>query len=668
MHSQFLCSPCQNFISWTKNPNLPSEANFMIPYKPNFEALEVSAAQCPLCQYVFRVVLNGKPRYSGHEPIRVSYRIFAEVKNRSERYLIHVTWVEDLPFPSAGPRDPVYYLAHPQSIESRVMWQENMPSFESRLNAISKWLSDCDCHHTRCVETPSVRPRRLLDLEEAERTKRIRLIETSASVGTDVRYATLSHCWGPKTSKPPLKTTLENITHHYKGISLDDLNLNFRDAVVIAIKLGVQYIWIDSLCIIQDDYSDWETEAEKMADIYRQSYINIAASAAHDAHGGIVDLSFLHISKDIPTAVIRYSPGAPTVRYTGDGSCEELMIRPSALKQEYRELLSRKSSPYFARGWVLQEVALAPRTVYFTTDQIMWQCRELFESEDGTWSAKNVIPALDYSFTVENCFDFTSKVRAYSLWQMWLKSYATRELTYPSDAAAAAAGLINYYKSATGHTPMLGLWKETLHADLKWSVRGGPFKGSRPSNKLPTSSFPSWSWLCMLPRGESGVGFQNIIYYDKIVPSLRIEEWEEKWSGPAFTSKLEYAKLVISTFVQDGMLSVTQKGDAKVEVNGSRAWQQFPTIEYQLPLGSKHAVKLAHIEQAIYRHNDGKAFQYRDSYLVLRMAASDPPRYERLGFGELDCFSMDDNVDKPGPTGHLERHFKESDRQSIELV
>lgn len=462
------------------------------------------------------------------------------------------------------------------------------------------------------------------------------------------------------------------LTDYKKGIPLDDLNLNFKDAVLISIKLGVQYIWIDSLCIIQDDSSDWEIEAGKMADIYRQSHINLAASAAHDAHGGMVDLSSLSISKAIPTAVIRYRSTDATVRYAADvpndGPDDELMIRPSSLKQEYRDLLSHKTSPYFARGWVLQEVALAPRTIYFTTDQIMWQCRELFESEDGTWSAENVIPALDYSFTVENCFDFTSKARAYNLWQMWLQSYATRELTYSSDAAAAAAGLINYYKSATGHTPMLGLWKETLYADLKWAIRGRPFKGTEPSHSRPTSNFPSWSWLCMLPRGQSGTGFQNVIFHDKIIPSLRIEEYEEKWSGPAFTSKLEYVKLVISTFVQDGVLSFTKKGDATIEVNGSCAWQQYPTIEYELPQSSEYAVKLAHIEQIIYRHKDGKAYQYRDSFLVLRLAANDPPRYERLGYGELDCFSLDDSVDRPGPTGHLERHFEESDRQSIELV
>ncbi|PKK54946.1 hypothetical protein CI102_229 [Trichoderma harzianum] len=112
--NQFLCSLCQSFITWTKIPNLTSEAGFETPYKPSFEALEASAAHCPLCQHAFRNVLNGKPRYDGREPTPVSYRIFAEVNTGSERRLMNVTWVEDLPFSSAGPRDPVYYLAHPE--------------------------------------------------------------------------------------------------------------------------------------------------------------------------------------------------------------------------------------------------------------------------------------------------------------------------------------------------------------------------------------------------------------------------------------------------------------------------------------------------------------------------------------------------------------------------
>ncbi|PTB49117.1 hypothetical protein M431DRAFT_500507 [Trichoderma harzianum CBS 226.95] len=666
--NQFLCSLCQSFITWTKIPNLTSEAGFETPYKPSFEALEASAAHCPLCQHAFRNVLNGKPRYDGREPTPVSYRIFAEVNTGSERRLMNVTWVEDLPFSSAGPRDPVYYLAHPENIKNRILWREKVPSFNSRLKAVSEWMSECDCHHTRCIEKPTLRPQRLLDLSDVEDSKVVRLIETSTSVEIDVRYSTLSHCWGPPTSEPPLKTTSTNINNHYMGIPVENLNLNFRDAVFISVKLGLRYLWIDSLCIIQDDHRDWEMEAAKMVDIYRQSYINLAASAAHDAHGGIIDVSSLHISRRTTTTVVRHSLASPAAASLAGELYEEFMIRPTTLKEESRKLLSRSSSPYFARGWVLQEVALAPRTMYFTTDQMMWQCRHLFESEDGTCSSSGGVPALTYAYSTSEIFDFTKKQKAFSIWQVWLKSYVTRELSYPSDVAAAAAGLINYYQSATGYTPMLGLWKETLYADLQWSISGGHFQDAPPRN-----NFPSWSWLSLLPCGNPGVSFDDITYLGSTAQFLRIEEWEEKWSGLPFTSTLQFSKLVISTITQDGILSVPSAesetvSSVKVEVQGSCIWYDYPKIEYQLPVGSKQAVKVAHHEQTIFRYDTtGIARSFRDSYLVIRMTTDNPPRYQRLGTGKIYTF-IDEKVDTWSPTGHLERHFKESDRQSIELV
>lgn len=118
------------------------------------------------------------------------------------------------------PYRSIYQMLKDKSgVRSRALWQESSPSFESRLKAISVWLSDCECRHTRCVEKPSVMPRRLLDLKEVETSKMVRLVETSTTVDMDARYATLSHCWGPMRSKPPLITTSENINRHYKGIS-----------------------------------------------------------------------------------------------------------------------------------------------------------------------------------------------------------------------------------------------------------------------------------------------------------------------------------------------------------------------------------------------------------------------------------------------------------------
>jgi Heterokaryon incompatibility protein (HET) len=71
------------------------------------------------------------------------------------------------------------------------------------------------------------------------------------------------------------------------GFSIEDMPLTFQNAVVIARKLSVDYIWIDSLCIRQDDPLDWEVEVKKMVGVYSGSYCNIAATAASNAYMGL---------------------------------------------------------------------------------------------------------------------------------------------------------------------------------------------------------------------------------------------------------------------------------------------------------------------------------------------------------------------------------------------
>ncbi|KAK5992343.1 hypothetical protein PT974_05747 [Cladobotryum mycophilum] len=663
-----LCSECQKFISWTKSLDLSLKDSLMVSYKPTFEALKDSATTCPLCQYVFQEVLRGKPRHTGDSKDSVSYRIFGDVSGIAGRRFIQVTWIEDLPFPSAGPRDPVYYLVYPEDIKNRVLWQNKTPSFESRLTTISEWIANCDHHHTLCTETPLAKPRRLLDLKDLEGSNKVKLVDTCSIVGVDIKYATLSHCWGPRTSKPPLRTLSTNLQSHFEGIPLNDLTLNFRDAVSISFKLGLRYLWIDSLCIIQDDTGDWEVEAAKMADIYRQSYINLAASAAHDAHGGIIGPSSLHLSKLRVTTVINCDfqhmadPGSALVHDV------EIMIRPGAVDESSLGLIRRESSPYFSRAWVLQEIALAPRTVYFTTDQMVWQCRHNFESEDGTWwSVRNA--ALNYGLASDYEHE-SMKTRYDETWTLWIESYATRQLTFASDAGAAAAGLINFHKGLTGYTPMLGLWKETLSTDLQWLLSYDFSVGAQPPPAPATSSFPTWSWLCVLPCGDPGVTLSPQGDFDSKPHSFRVEQWEERWSGPAFTSKLEHSKLVVSTLVLDGVLFAPSTKDwittnLKVKVQGDPSWSHHPDIQYSLPPGSKHAVKLVHLTQMIHRGEDSIAI--RDSYLVVRKKMDNPPRYERLGAGRIHV-SLDSSKVKWDATGHCDRYFKESDRQSIELV
>ena len=94
---------------------------------------------------------------------------------------------------------------------------------------------------------------------------------------------TLSHCWGTSRRLMATKETLKDLQG---GVAVSSLPETFRDAIVITRRLGIRYLWIDYLCIIQDDPQDWEREASKMADVYRNSYLTISAAASADSSSG----------------------------------------------------------------------------------------------------------------------------------------------------------------------------------------------------------------------------------------------------------------------------------------------------------------------------------------------------------------------------------------------
>ncbi|KAK4106598.1 HET-domain-containing protein, partial [Parathielavia hyrcaniae] len=124
---------------------------------------------------------------------------------------------------------------------------------------------------------------RLLDVGPPGRPREyVRLIET-ARVTPDGPYVTLSHCWGRASEVFKLET--RNREELLEQVPV--LPQTFEDAIVAAQRLGARYIWIDSLCIIQDDAQDWEKESSSVADVYRNAMCNIAASASHDSNGGL---------------------------------------------------------------------------------------------------------------------------------------------------------------------------------------------------------------------------------------------------------------------------------------------------------------------------------------------------------------------------------------------
>jgi len=154
-------------------------------------------------------------------------------------------------------------------------------------------IETCKSTHKLCASSRAaikILPTRVLDLSTIQTSEvaraTIRLLETGGSEG---QYMALSHCWGGDVS---FKTTRSSLAQMKSGFSVNELPQTFQEAIAITRGLGVNYLWIDALCIIQDDNHDWEIEAANMASVYSGSFLTLAATRANNGAEGILDLRY----------------------------------------------------------------------------------------------------------------------------------------------------------------------------------------------------------------------------------------------------------------------------------------------------------------------------------------------------------------------------------------
>ena len=227
------------------------------------------------------------------------------------------------------------------------------------------WINDCVENHGRCHENyPAHCPTRLLDLVRFWSSGDIVLVERVEDPDEYIPYTTLSHCWGASASGP-LTTTLANIASRKERIRFDELPLTFQDAVITTRKLKIPYLWIDSLCIVQDSPSDWEQEAARMAKVYAGSICTLSALGSEDSNGG-----FFRVAEKETDFVFRYdlSLGSQRIRVF---PCEP---NDSVL-----------DGPLMDRAWTLQERELSNRILHFSRNELLWECKTLRASVDLPW-------------------------------------------------------------------------------------------------------------------------------------------------------------------------------------------------------------------------------------------------------------------------------------------
>jgi hypothetical protein len=289
----------------------------------------------------------------------------------------------------------------------------------------------------------------------------------------------LSHCWGGVV---PIQLQLGNVKDWMNGgIAFDRLPKTFRDAVKIAKQLGCRYLWIDSMCIIQNCTKDWKQEASLMAEVYGHAYCTLAALSSKNSSEGC------RLNSNIQASL-----GSPYVELTEQHSPWRIRIFREPPRSWVDEFNGRAAdSPLRSRAWVLQEKELSNCTIYFAKNQLLWENGRQKATAQIPWEEVRMETRLEEPRMMYQDTKTGQIVgRGQHPWYELVEDYASRSLTVPTDKLVAFSGLAKSHHYS-GEQYLAGLWKSYLPAALLWRVKG--YAATRPAYLAP-----SWSWASLM--------------------------------------------------------------------------------------------------------------------------------------------------------------------------
>ncbi|CAD6443154.1 0ff965df-c0aa-415f-8b85-65222d292d4c [Sclerotinia trifoliorum] len=360
------------------------------------------------------------------------------------------------------------------------------PRNQNITSLVSSWISTCSHEHVYCNINYDTRfrPRRLIDVGKYGISPQ--LVEAEQGNDAFLRYLALTHCWG---NKMPEAATTKNKTLRRRLVSIPFKTLprTFRDAITFTRRLGLQYLWIDSLCIIQDSSQDWQQESAKMGKIYSHAYCTISAAAASNCEEGLFalhsELPLLPATSSTPEVLFKISfPG-------------------------WDSLFNK--STLIRRSWTLQERELSPRMLHFTKHTLLFECREARISDhnhqlnSNQWVLKSSLSRYFLNSSVR-CLDkihsgsVTSPhhdlvaEKYYELWRRMVQDYNSRQLTHRTDKFPALSGLALEFAYLLGDEYVAGLWRKDLVRGLCWK-----WSSNRTKKQSAIHYGPSWSWAKM---------------------------------------------------------------------------------------------------------------------------------------------------------------------------
>ncbi|KAH8808826.1 heterokaryon incompatibility protein-domain-containing protein [Xylogone sp. PMI_703] len=496
------------------------------------------------------------------------------------------------------------------------------------------WLKECTTHHSKCnsnLGDPTWYPSRLLDVGlPSDSNVRLCVTKEEPPSGS---YVTLSHCWG---TLPIIQLKKSNITTFKNQIPQSELTRTFLEAIQVTRRLGIRYLWIDSLCILQgsdpESIADWQQEGPLMEKVYGNCFCCIAATGSKDGREGL--FKERNVNAIEPVQVRSEWNGKQNQTYT---------IIDKALWNR-----NVGNAPLNCRAWVLQERVLSPRVLHFGKDQLLWECREKDACETFPEGFPSFINTFDSRFKGVDLMSDGKRLRimgsgdrsgdsfnGYFIWRRMLEAYSKSALTREEDKLVAISGLVKWMEKVLNDTYIAGLWKKLLPSQLLWTVTYCQ-PPNRPSSYRPKIyRAPSWSWASVegeispAPPAQDGLLVQILEY--SITPvtndsTAQVKHGHLTASGSIFPMSI-IIKDTIGTFQILGVHS-----------NGHVLDFQQMTVHPDVPLQTKNE-NLFFL--AVREYTYGEA-SHREGLILQQVSEGGHKTYSRFGTMDLRYSNLED--------------------------
>ncbi|KAJ3463423.1 hypothetical protein MRS44_008209 [Fusarium solani] len=454
-------------------------------YDISLSDFEAKAKRCYSCRGILReIVKDRSPQLQGDSALQIQYS-HGIVANQTR----NGPWFRSLANLEGsflgGTR---MHFEKAQDEETPSLMSASTGSTDS-LNFLKDCLEKCRTEHQSCPSTSSGVawvPTRLIQVEQDG----LRLVESFETTISEP-FVSLSHCWG---GAEILKLTTGNINTLKDDIPFLELPETFQDAIRVVRSLGIRYIWIDSLCIIQNSDQDWQKEASTMLEVYKYALFNIAATASTNSFGGLFQERDPHL---VQSEVV-------------DINTKAIKGRFHLVDQEYFAQ-AVDEAPLNLRSWVAQERMLSPRIAHFAFDQVIWDCAELtaceslphgstawsrYESRPMTFGCKQGSALLAPAKTVDE---------GLGQWGTIVNTYSACGLTVLGDKLIAISGVANHLRDELKMEYCVGLWRPKMEIQLAWVVQ------SLQADRTPRNDLaPTWSWASL----NGAVHLQQVNIYE----------------------------------------------------------------------------------------------------------------------------------------------------------